>query len=84
MGAYHEPKYAFGRIFMSKLISMISILDDTFDAYGTYDELKLFVEAVKRFEFLFKYFELLIYLLLDLKHSCPSGMAKWPLVSLFG
>ncbi|KAL9441455.1 hypothetical protein AB3S75_020029 [Citrus x aurantiifolia] len=50
MGAYHEPKYAFGRIFMSKLISMISILDDTFDAYGTYDELKLFVEAVKRWD----------------------------------
>lgn len=66
MGAYYEPKYAFGRIFTSKIISMISILDDTFDAYGTYEELMLFVEAIKRFDFLFEYFRLFIYLLLDL------------------
>ncbi|KDO41091.1 hypothetical protein CISIN_1g008817mg [Citrus sinensis] len=81
MGAYYEPKYAFGRIFMSKLISMISILDDTFDAYGTYDELKLFVEAVKRWDIgaidtLPEYMKFIYKSLLDVYDKAEESLAK--------
>lgn len=81
MGAYYEPKYGFGRIFMSKLISMISILDDTFDAYGTYDELKLFVEAVKRWDIgaidtLPEYMKFIYKSLLDVYDKAEESLAK--------
>ncbi|GAY60880.1 alpha-humulene/(-)-(E)-beta-caryophyllene synthase [Citrus sinensis] len=50
VGVYYEPKYTFGRILVSKIICLISLIDDTFDAYGTFEELTLFTEAVKRWD----------------------------------
>ncbi|KAK9209547.1 hypothetical protein WN944_001914 [Citrus x changshan-huyou] len=69
------------RIFMSKLKSMISILDDTFDAYGTYDELKLFVEAVKRWDIgaidtLPEYMKFIYMSLLDIYDKAEESLAK--------
>ena len=48
LGVSYEPNLAFGRIFTSKVVCIISIIDDTFDAYGTFEELTLFTEAVTR------------------------------------
>lgn len=48
LGVSYEPNLAFARIFASKIICMITVLDDTFDAYGTFEELTLFTEAVTR------------------------------------
>nr|AGW18154.1 terpene synthase 1 [Copaifera officinalis]AGW18159.1 terpene synthase 1 [Copaifera langsdorffii] len=50
LGAYFENQYSKGRIIVSKLISVLTALDDTYDAYGTVDELKLFTEAIKRWD----------------------------------
>ncbi|KAG8502913.1 hypothetical protein CXB51_000752 [Gossypium anomalum] len=47
---FYEPRYAQGRIFLTKMILLVSILDDTFDAYGTPQELQRLIDALKRCE----------------------------------
>lgn len=42
------PEYSSGRIFAGKLAAIIVLLDDTYDAYGTVEELQLFTEAFQR------------------------------------
>ena len=49
LGVYFEPQYLRGRRILTKVIAMTSILDDIHDAYGTPEELKLFIEAIERF-----------------------------------
>lgn len=44
----YEPKYSTGRRILGKLIACISLLDDTYDAYGTVEELELFTQAIQR------------------------------------
>jgi len=44
MGVYFEPQYEFGRRILTKVIAMTSIIDDTYDAYGTFEELDLFTD----------------------------------------
>ena len=46
---YFEPQYSLGRKILTKVISMTSILDDIYDAYGTLEELEPFTEAIERF-----------------------------------
>nr|WNX96134.1 Caryophyllene Synthase [Ayapana triplinervis] len=48
LGVYFEPEYSRSRIFLTKMIKMATILDDTFDNYGTFEELEIFTEAVQR------------------------------------
>ncbi|KAH1083432.1 hypothetical protein J1N35_023193 [Gossypium stocksii] len=50
MGLYFEPQYATARTFMTKIISLTSILDDIYDAYGTYEELEIFTKAIHRWD----------------------------------
>ena len=50
VGVYFEPQYALARKIMSKVIAITSIIDDIYDAYGTYNELEIFTEAIERFE----------------------------------
>ncbi|CAA2980660.1 vetispiradiene synthase 2-like [Olea europaea subsp. europaea] len=50
MGVYHEPQYSTARIMLSKTIAMTSIIDDTYDAYGTVEELEVFTEAIMRWD----------------------------------
>ncbi|TYG47417.1 hypothetical protein ES288_D11G336800v1 [Gossypium darwinii] len=45
-----EPHYTIARIFMTKVISLTSILDDIYDAYGTYEQLEIFTEAIQRWD----------------------------------
>ncbi|KAI9083080.1 hypothetical protein K1719_034984 [Acacia pycnantha] len=47
---YFEPKYSKARSFMTKVIGLLTIVDDTFDAYGTIDELELINDAVQRWD----------------------------------
>jgi (-)-germacrene D synthase len=44
----YEPKYSFSRKMVGKLVACISLLDDTYDAYGTVEELELFTQAIQR------------------------------------
>nr|GLL29743.1 (-)-germacrene D synthase-like [Ipomoea trifida] len=50
LGTYFEPKYQLTRKFILKIISLTSIIDDIYDVYGTSDELKLFTDAVQRWD----------------------------------
>ncbi|KAL2466529.1 Alpha-humulene/(-)-(E)-beta-caryophyllene synthase [Abeliophyllum distichum] len=50
MGVYHEPQYSVARIILTKTIAMTSIIDDTYDAYGTVEELEVFTEAIQRWD----------------------------------
>ncbi|CAI9784167.1 unnamed protein product [Fraxinus pennsylvanica] len=50
LAIYFEPQYSIGRKMLTKVIVMISIIDDIFDVYGTLDELTLFVDAIERWD----------------------------------
>lgn len=54
MGVYFEPKYGLARNISTKLLAIASIFDDTFDAYATFQELQLLVEAMERFGYIIK------------------------------
>lgn len=49
LGLYFEPKYSRARVMATKTVAMTSIMDDTYDAYGTPEELELFTKAVERY-----------------------------------
>ncbi|CAH2050036.1 unnamed protein product [Thlaspi arvense] len=44
--AYFEPHYSFARVILAKVIMVMTLLDDTYDAYGTFEELKQFTNAI--------------------------------------
>nr|AGW18160.1 terpene synthase 3 [Copaifera langsdorffii] len=46
----HEPQYSIARSITGKLVAVLALLDDTYDAYGTVQELELFTEAIKRWD----------------------------------
>ncbi|KAJ4964777.1 hypothetical protein NE237_016626 [Protea cynaroides] len=50
MTVLSDPKHSEQRIDLTKPISLVYIIDDIFDVYGTLDELILFTEAVNRWE----------------------------------
>ncbi|GLJ10698.1 hypothetical protein SUGI_0133300 [Cryptomeria japonica] len=49
-GVCIEPKYSTFRIGFAKMSSFVTCLDDIYDPYGTLDELKIFTEAIKRWD----------------------------------
>ncbi|KAI3468317.1 hypothetical protein Pfo_024980 [Paulownia fortunei] len=50
LGVYFEPQYSRARIMLAKTIAMISVIDDTYDSYGTVDELAIFTDAIERWD----------------------------------
>ncbi|PHT45436.1 hypothetical protein CQW23_14594 [Capsicum baccatum] len=50
LGMYFEPKYNRARSMMTKVLNMGSIIDDTYDAYATFDELTAFTNAIQRWD----------------------------------
>ncbi|XVF77226.1 hypothetical protein PTKIN_Ptkin14bG0025600 [Pterospermum kingtungense] len=50
MGVYFEPQYSLFRKVFAKAIAMISIVDDTYDSYGIYDELIVYTDAIQRWD----------------------------------
>lgn len=50
MAALTDPSLSMQRIELTKPISLIYIIDDIFDVYGTLDELTLFTQAVNRYK----------------------------------
>ncbi|GLT48483.1 hypothetical protein SLA2020_221050 [Shorea laevis] len=49
-GVYFEPKYSLGRTFLTKVITLTSVLDDTYDNYGTIEELNLLTKCIERWD----------------------------------
>ncbi|VFQ84629.1 unnamed protein product [Cuscuta campestris] len=50
LGVYFEPKYSKARVMLAKNICIVSILDDTYDAYGTIPELDVYTHAVSKWD----------------------------------
>ncbi|KAM3301973.1 hypothetical protein P3S67_016475 [Capsicum chacoense] len=50
LGVYYEPQYSQARVMLVKTIAMISIVDDTYDAYGTVDELAIYTDVIQRWD----------------------------------
>jgi (3S)-linalool synthase len=48
VGIFPEPCYSNCRIELAKTVSILLVMDDIFDTYGTLDELFLFTNAIKR------------------------------------
>ncbi|CAL1358242.1 unnamed protein product [Linum trigynum] len=47
---YFEPKYRFPRIIATKIMAVLSILDDTYDNLATYEEARALTEAFERMD----------------------------------
>nr|QWV53995.1 kaurene synthase-like 4 [Chamaecyparis formosensis] len=63
-----EPEFSACRIAYTKAASLLIILDDLFDAHASFDQVKLFTEAVKRWDL-----SLLEYFTTDMK-ICYLGL----------
>ncbi|KAI3505890.1 hypothetical protein L1887_28212 [Cichorium endivia] len=46
---YSDPQYSVGRKFVGLSLAIGTLLDDTYDAFGTYDELLIFTEAIQSY-----------------------------------
>ncbi|KAJ0837325.1 putative beta-farnesene synthase [Helianthus annuus] len=47
-GVYFEPQHSHTRILLMKTSMWLIVLDDIYDNYGTYEELKIFTDVVQR------------------------------------
>ncbi|XP_029129103.1 probable terpene synthase 2 isoform X3 [Cajanus cajan] len=47
LGVYFEPQYSLARKIIMKVGSIITIMDDVYDAYGTIHELEVFTNAIE-------------------------------------
>ncbi|KAL5101430.1 hypothetical protein RYX36_005757 [Vicia faba] len=78
---YFEPQYSTIRKIMMKLITALTIIDDTYDAYGTIDELELFTKAIERWDIcgldnLPDYMKFLYRILFDLNKEIEEEAIK--------
>ncbi|XP_051139292.1 terpineol synthase, chloroplastic-like [Andrographis paniculata] len=48
LGGLFRPEYGYTRMQITKVNTLITVIDDIFDVYGTLEELKLFDEAFER------------------------------------
>ncbi|KAJ6837867.1 (-)-germacrene D synthase-like [Iris pallida] len=51
LGVWIEPHYSTERLFIAKLLNLMTVLDDIYDAYGTVEELQLFTNVFERWDF---------------------------------
>ncbi|KAJ8628037.1 hypothetical protein MRB53_021344 [Persea americana] len=50
VGIAPEPQFSNCRKGLTKLMSILTVIDDIYDLYGSLDELELFTEAIKRWD----------------------------------
>ncbi|CAN6691178.1 unnamed protein product [Malus baccata var. baccata] len=82
VGVYFEPQYSVGRKIMTKASVLLTILDDIYDAFGTFEELiVVFTEAIDRWDVncideLPEYMQTFYRALLNLYNDIEAEMAK--------
>ncbi|RHN65690.1 putative lyase [Medicago truncatula] len=81
LGVYYEPQYSTARKVMTKLFVIITVIDDTYDAFGRIDELELFTKALERWDIscldnLPDYMKFLYVIILDLYKEIEQEMKK--------
>ncbi|CAD6342586.1 unnamed protein product [Miscanthus lutarioriparius] len=50
VGVYFEPIYSRARVILSKVLAIVSLLDDTYDVYGTSQECELFTKCIESWD----------------------------------
>lgn len=48
VGVYFEPHYSAARKNLTKVIALVSVMDDIYDAFATFEELEIFTAAMER------------------------------------
>lgn len=48
LGVYFEPQYSLARDILARVFLFASVMDDIYDAYGTFEELQLLTDAIER------------------------------------
>ncbi|KAM3750008.1 hypothetical protein ACB098_04G004700 [Castanea mollissima] len=81
LSVYFEPQYSLARKILTKAISMTSILDDIYDAYGTLEELEPFTEAIERWDIscidqLPEYMQICCHALFDVFEAIENEFTK--------
>ncbi|GLT50322.1 hypothetical protein SLA2020_238140 [Shorea laevis] len=81
LGVYFEPKFSLGRTFLTKVINLIVILDDTYDNYGTIEELDILSKCIERWDIgvinqLPEYMKLIYQTLLSVYSEMEEEVAK--------
>ncbi|PWA51042.1 germacrene D synthase [Artemisia annua] len=81
IGVYFEPQYSNSKIFWVKSFMVSALLDDTYDSYGTFEELDIFMNAVERWSMtctdtLPDYMKLIYKALLDIYEELEETMEK--------
>ncbi|XP_040988779.1 (-)-germacrene D synthase-like [Juglans microcarpa x Juglans regia] len=81
MGVYFEPQYSLARRILIKVMVMTSIIDDTYDAFASYEEVELFTEAIERWDvsaidLLPEYMKPIYRALLDIYDEIEAETAK--------
>ena len=51
LGMFFEPQHSLGRIISAKTTALLTAIDDTYDSYGTLDELITFTDAIERYAY---------------------------------
>ncbi|CAE5959159.1 unnamed protein product [Arabidopsis arenosa] len=47
---FFEPRYALGRIVTTKASQIVTVMDDACDAYGTFSEVRSFIDSLQRWD----------------------------------
>ncbi|KAM0058361.1 putative beta-farnesene synthase [Helianthus debilis subsp. tardiflorus] len=81
LGIYFEPRHSRTRMFLLKTCIWLVVLDDTFDNYGTHEELKIFTDAVQRWsisclDMLPEYMKQIYQQLLNLHQEMEESLEK--------
>ncbi|KAJ0534361.1 putative (E)-beta-ocimene synthase [Helianthus annuus] len=50
VGVVFEPQYNSCRVRLTKVCTLITVIDDIYDVYGSLDELQIFTDAVRRWD----------------------------------
>ncbi|KAJ9557520.1 hypothetical protein OSB04_012134 [Centaurea solstitialis] len=50
LGLYFEPRYSLARIIATKITLFLVVLDDTYDAYATIEEIRLLTDAINSWD----------------------------------
>ncbi|CAK9141785.1 unnamed protein product [Ilex paraguariensis] len=81
IATYYEPHYSLSRIIFTKIFVMLTVVDDTYDAYGLPEELRLYTKATQRWDMkeidqLPDYMKIVYRNLLNLYKELEEEMAK--------
>ncbi|XP_074281379.1 valerianol synthase TPS8-like [Silene latifolia] len=79
---YFEPQYSEARMLLIRVLLVISILDDTYDAYATFDEIQQLTQAFERWDlnamsqFPKEYMKLVFQFVYDVYEEFDKEMSK--------